>query len=259
MDECQEVPGGLLVAGGDPAILLRLQPEPLGEVPILVAVPVVVPLLGTVLQAGDHRLGPLRLDRLGDGSAVVALVGDDHLDRRSFDQSLSLRHVGSLSRRQDQLDGQSQAADGAVDLGSEAAPAASESLFVLAAGAVPFFFAPAAQGWARMIVESRISHSRSGSWRASKTRRQTPLRAQRSNRRQVEFQLPRRSGRSRHGAPVLAIQRTASTKRRLSLATLPCWPGCPGKRSLIRSQPSSEIAWRCRMARASLLPTWPRH
>src|SRR6476661_157124 len=254
MNKRQVVPGGLLIPGGYPSVLLRLEPEPLGQVPILVALPVVDPLLGPVLQARDHRLRPSSLDRLDHGPAVVPLVGDDHLDRQVLDQRLCLHHVGRLARRQDQPGGQPEAADCAMNLRPEPASAAAEGLLVLAAGPVPFLGAPAAQGCARMMVESRINHSRSGSCRASNTCCQTPLRAQRSNRRQVEFQLPKRSGRSRHGAPVLATQRTASTKRRLSLATLPCWPGCPGRRSLILAQSSSEMAWRCRMAG----PPWCR-
>src|SRR5262249_54329776 len=68
----------------------------------------------------------------------------------------------------------------------------------------------------RMTLESKINHSRSGSRNSRKIRSQIPLRAHRSNRLHTEFQLPNRSGRSRHWAPVFAIQRTASTKRRLS-------------------------------------------
>jgi hypothetical protein len=59
--------------------------------------------------------------------------------------------------------------------------------------------APAAHGCARITVESRIGHSRSGSCNASNTTFQVPLRAHRSNRRQAEFQFPNRSGKSRHG------------------------------------------------------------
>ena len=43
---------------------------------------------------------------------------------------------------------------------------------------------------------------------------------------------------------IQAIQRTASMNRRLFLATFPCWPGWPGRWSLIRSQSASLIAWR---------------
>src|SRR5262249_5182724 len=161
----------------------------------------------------------------------------------ALDQRLGLGHVGRLAWGQDQPHRQSRAVDADVDLGAEAAAAAAQGLLRLAPGAVRFFSAPAAPGWARITVESRISHSRSGSWRASKTRCQTPLRAQRSKRRQTEFQLPKRSGRSRQGAPVLAIQKTASTNRRLSLAAFPWRPGRPGSRSWIRSQSASAMAW----------------
>ena len=41
-----------------------------------------------------------------------------------------------------------------------------------------------------MAVESKITHSKSGSWRMANTRCQTPLLAQRSSRRQTLFQLP---------------------------------------------------------------------
>jgi hypothetical protein len=67
-----------------------------------------------------------------------------------------------------------------------------------------------------MTLESKSNHSRSASCSSWKIRSQTHLRAQRSKRLHTEFQLPNRSGKSRHGTPVLAIQKTASTKRRLS-------------------------------------------
>src|SRR5262249_47782611 len=126
---------------------------------------------------------------------------------------------------QRQGDGVAQGGKAAVDLGAEAPAATAQSLFVLATGTVPLFFAPAAQGWARTAVESRISHSRSSSRKASSTRVHTPWRAQRSNGRQTLLGLPKRSGKSSHGIPVRATHRTASTKRRLSRATPPCWPG----------------------------------
>jgi hypothetical protein len=50
-----------------------------------------------------------------------------------------------------------EAVETPVDLGPEPAPAAAKRLIVLAASAVPLFFAPAAHGWARTAVESRIN------------------------------------------------------------------------------------------------------
>jgi hypothetical protein len=121
---------------------------------------------------------------------------------------------------------------------------AAQRLLLLAARAVPFFGAPAAQGWARTAVESRIRTSRSGSRKAARIGSQRPCLAQRSKRRHGLLPLPSRSGRSARAAPVRAIHKTASRKRRLSRATPPCWPGWPGSRCWIRSQSASESAWR---------------
>jgi hypothetical protein len=49
------------------------------------------------------------------------------------------------------------------------------------------------------------------------------------------FQLPKSSGRSRHGAPVRASQSTASTNSRLSAAVRPESMRLPGKCGSIRS------------------------
>src|SRR5262245_17841740 len=248
VDEGQEVAGGLLVAGGHAPELLDLVPEALRQVAVLVALLVDLALLLARAQRRDDRLGAPRLDLLDQRLLVVALVGDDHLEGHPLDQRARLGNVGLLPGGQDDPDRQPQPADPGVDLGGEAAAAAAEGLLLLPACAVSPFFAPAASRWARMMVEARISHSRSGSCSASKAFPQTPFRAQRSKRLQAEFQLPKRSGRSRQGAPVLPIQRMASTKRRLSLARCPGVPALPGSRSLIRSQSSSEMAWRWRMA-----------
>ena len=50
-----------------------------------------------------------------------------------------------------------------------------------------------------------------------------------------EFQLPKASGRSRQGAPTRTIQRTASTKRRLSAPERPASSTFPGRSGAIRS------------------------
>jgi len=128
----------------------------------------------------------------------------------------ALVNVGFLLPGRDGLDGVSQPVHGGVQLGPEPAPEASQRLV-----GAPFFAAPAKCWWVRIMVLPRMSHTRSGSFNALKTHSQTPLADQRSNRLQIEFQFPKRSGRSRHGAPVLATQRTALTKRRLPEAVTP--------------------------------------
>src|SRR5262245_19159825 len=245
LHECQEVGGLLLVAGRHPPVLLDLRPEPFAEVPILVEVRVHVALLGPALLRRDHRLGPARLDFLDQRLLVIALVGDHHLWLMVGQQRLGLGDVRLVGCRQEQLNRMAEPVETPVDLGAKPAAAAAKRLIVLAASPVPLFFDPAAHGWARTAVESRIKTSRSGSRRAARIGSQRPFLAQRSKRRQTVLCLPKRSGRSSQGMPVRATYRTASIKSRLSLATPPCWPRWPGRRCLIRSQSASEIAWRC--------------
>src|SRR5271169_566187 len=124
--------------------------------------------------------------------------------------------------------------DGGVDLGGQSAFAAPDRLVA------PFFGAPALCWWARTIVLSIIAYSLSGSAaKCLNIRSQTPALAQRLKRRCVLFQSPKRSGRSRQGAPLRYLHNTASTNRRLSLAFAPTWPSRPGSKSLIRSHWSS--------------------
>jgi len=78
--------------------------------------------------------------------------------------------------------------------------------------------------------------SKSGSSRrALKIRSQTPFCDQRQKRIYAVNQLPNASGRSRHGEPVRAIQRTASIKSRLSRPRQPGSPGLPDSSGAIRS------------------------
>ena len=160
------------------------------QVPVLIALPVILPLPLAVRQRWDHRLRTPRLDRIHQRFTVVRLVGDYHLGRQPLKQLLGLAHVSRLTRRQEDLDGKPEPADGTMDLGRESASAPPQGLIGWAPAAIRFFSAPAAWGWARMAVESKITHSKSGSWRMANTRCQTPLLAQRSSRRQTLFQLP---------------------------------------------------------------------
>jgi hypothetical protein len=59
---------------------------------------------------------------------------------------------------------------------------------------------------------------------AANNRSHTPLLDHREKRTNTLFALPKTPGRSRHGDPVRASQRTASTNRRLSV---PLRPGSP--------------------------------
>src|SRR5262245_8203514 len=196
MEEGEEVASGLLVACGNAAELLDLVPEALGQVALLVRVPVVLAQLLAAAQRWDHRLGAGRLHPADEAVAVVRLVGDHRLGRKPLQQGLRLGQVAYLPGGHPQPYRVAQAVHRYVGRGRGAAEAPPQRLLRLPARAVAFFFAPAECWWARMMVESRMSHSRSGSCSTAKTARQTPFLAQRSKRRQALFQLPKRSGRS---------------------------------------------------------------
>src|SRR4051794_12058697 len=240
MNKSKEVAGRLLVPRGDPAILLDQADEPLDLLALLAQMLVIITRPPPFFLRRAPRVAPLPLRRPHDRIAVVSLVEDVGPRLMPADQRPGLHDVGLLTRRQDEIDRVAQGIDGDVDLGRESAPRAAQRLISV----YPPFTAPAACWCARTTVLSMIIHSRSGSRGASKTRSRAPFLAQRSNRFQAEPRGPNRSGRSRQGAPVLAIQRTALTNRRLSLAVTPGSPAWPGRKSLMRSRWSSVISWR---------------
>ena len=107
-----------------------------------------------------------------------------------------------------------------VDLGAEATSAAAEGLSSLS---TVFFGAPAAHAWARTTVLSMIKCSISGSsTKQACICSQMPLSHQRANRLYTLFHSPYCSGSKRHWAPLRAIHRTPSTKRR-QLASRPTY------------------------------------
>ena len=144
-----------------------------------------------------------------------------------------------LSRSNGQFEWAALGVDRQVKLGAESAMRPAEGLVD------PFFWiAPAACWWARMVVESSMRHSRSGSCQTSKIHPLTSRLHHRLNRWKTEFHSPNRSGRSRHGAPVRTIQHTALMNNRLSSAARPGTPALPGSESLIFTHRSSEITCR---------------
>jgi len=113
--------------------------------------------------------------------------------------------------------------------GKAAAARAADGLF-----ATPFLRAPALCWCALTMVASIIAYSLSGSSAKGleKTLPKLPLAAQREKRLWMFFESPKRSGKSRHGAPERNFQITASTNRRLPSALLrPTVPGAPAEES----------------------------
>jgi hypothetical protein len=187
----------------------------------------------------DHRLGTDGANHIAQWVAVVPLVADDKLGVEASQQDLGASDVVPFSLGQMQFDWATLAIDRDVDLGTETTPGTSQRLIVLPP------LAPAACWWARTIVESSNKLESSESLLTdSKTRPQTPRLHQRLNLRKAEFHGPNRSGKSRHGDPVRAIQNTALRNNRLSAAVRPGSPALPGSTCLIAAHCSSEISCR---------------
>lgn len=164
---------------------------------------------------GIDRDSPLVSDSLAQTVAVVGCIGQHDFGWQVFDQSIGLRRASFLASREGEADRASQPTHGHVDLGAQAAARTAKG--VVWGLIFSPFFAPEACWWVRMMVESTIRYSKSGSFdTAAKMRHQIPLWLQRLKRRKTLFQSPNTSGRSRQGEPVRTIQSTASTNMRLS-------------------------------------------
>src|SRR5450631_4756747 len=167
--------------------------------------------------------------------SVIGCIGHDDLGRKPLDQCGGLRCIALLTCRQREAHRTTQASNGHMYFGAQAAARAADRLIFR-----PPFLAPAACWWARTMVESMIRYSKSGSSDiASNIRYQTPLMLHRLKRRNTLFQSPNASGRSRQGEPVRTIQSTPSTNIRLSRPVEPFWSGRPIIRGAIRSQATS--------------------
>ena len=92
------------------------------------------------------------------------------------------------------------------------------------------------------MVPSISTYSKSASAdKALNRRSKRPFLAHLRKRRNTEFHSPNSLGRSRHGAPVLAVHKTASRNSRLSLAERPRSPSFPGSNGATRSHYESLI------------------
>lgn len=179
----------------------------------------------TVSLGGDFGCGAAITGILPDGVAVVSSIS-----QQDAWVAVALIHqvgiggaVVSLAGAQDDADGQSLGVGAEMDLGRETTSRTPKPL------SLSPFFKPAAQWCVRTMVLSIIciaSAEPPPSARASSITSQTPLTVQRRNCRWMEFQLPSSAGRSRHGAPVRAIQKMASSTRRWLAGGRP--PAAPG-------------------------------
>lgn len=226
-----EVSNKFLIARGDTSELIEFIEKTLDQVACCIAMSVVSAWRPPVGARRNNRFSGHGFNVLNQGVAIIAFVREYSLSVGRFIQQLNgLSNVGLLRTGQCEA----ERIDDGVNLGAESAARAAQSLRAM------FFWAPAACWWARMAVLSSMMSSKSRSWlAASSTRSHTPLAAQREKRTYAECQLPNSAGKSRHGAPVLAIHKTASINNRLSYAVMPQSVTLHGNNGAIRAHWSS--------------------
>src|SRR5215211_3945676 len=162
-------------------------------------------------------------------------------------QSLEGGRLVPLTRRQHQRQRLAAALCAEMDLRREAAPAAPQRFRFR----VPPF-APAACWCARITVpstkctvQSSCPAASAWRWTAAKIWSQTPALVQRRKRVYTLGQGPYRSGRSRHGTPVVSFQRIPFTTSRSSLRGAPAFSG--GNSGWSRSHSASLTSCRRRI------------
>lgn len=140
--------------------MLELAEEALDAIALLVEISVVVPLDLAVALWRDDDFGAGLGDPVGEMIGIVALVGDCRFGLDTVDQVMGKRDVVALAGRSDQADGKAERLGGGMDFGAQAAARPAQALGIRPPLTLR---APAACWWARTMVLSIISHSRSAS------------------------------------------------------------------------------------------------
>ena len=188
-------------------------------------------------MAKSHSITPSRFDLGGITAAapppiqfgpqpigVKGFISEEGFEFDPFDQGLNANGIVPLTRQKDDAAQVAKSIHKCHDFRGQASPRAANSLIL----SPPF--APVPCWWTRTIVPSTITYSKSGSPdKALKIFSKIPFLDQRRKRRNALFQLPKPMGKSRQGAPVRTIHKTASTNNRLSAAVRPGSPLLPGK------------------------------
>jgi hypothetical protein len=229
LDEAEEAFGGLVVARRDAAKLPQQTHHALDAVAPGIAAPVQRAGRFAVRLPWDDRARAAQIQLRAQAVGVITFVGEQFarpgLAKR--EQVQRGGDVGGLARRQMQGQGQSICDRQDVDLGRDPATGSAQSIQIN-----PPFWAPALCWCAPsraclhalpgngITVLSIIWPARSPAplaTSASRIASNIPASHHRANLHQTVFHLPKRSGRSRHGEPVRAIQKIPSRTRRLSI------------------------------------------
>jgi hypothetical protein len=157
--------------------VLDLAEEALDAVALAVDAPWHGSLDDAVAWCGDAGFRPGRPDKVEEGVAVIAAVGDDMAAAEAFQKGWSGVEVMGLTGGEDDPDRKSILVDKRIDLGAQSATRATDGVIFAP------FFPPAACWWARMM-ELSISAMECGDFAASvsKTLTQTPALAHRLKR-----------------------------------------------------------------------------
>ena len=139
LDGSQEVPRGLLVAGGDRAKLLDLGEEVLDQMTCRIKLSVIVAWQGPVGPRRDHRGLTGGGKRLKDARVgVERLVGDQRVGLHRGQQVVGPNQVVCLATGQKEADRVAKRVDQGVDLGAQSAARSPDRLVLTS-----FFWAPA--------------------------------------------------------------------------------------------------------------------
>ena len=160
MEETEVGRGELVVPREDAAVVLDLVDEALDQVAPFAQMSIVLPRRLPVGSGRDNGDRATLSDYLDEGLGVVPLVGNHILYGGRKEQRLSLGDVMGLACRELELERITQSVHAHMDFAGEATAASAQALRPLA---TLFSGAPAAPGWARIMVLSsrRCSMSRS--------------------------------------------------------------------------------------------------
>ena len=134
--------------------------ETLRQMALLIPVSVIVSALFAVLPWWNNDFRSCIEDQPEKILCIIRTVSNQAIKIQFSHQLCRLGNVMSLTTSQAKAQRVAQGIHAHVDFGAETTSAATERLFALAS---VFFNAPAAHGWARMTVLSRIRFSISGS------------------------------------------------------------------------------------------------
>src|SRR5215213_8552185 len=205
---------------------------------------------GLAVRLGrDHGDGAAGVEFGPEPVDVEGPVAEQGAEGDTLDQGRHADGVVALARQQHEAHQVAQRVHQGDDLGGQAATGAADGLMP----SPPL--APLALWWAVTMVPSTRAYSKSGSPdRRSKSRSNTPARAQRRKRCKTLFQRPNAVGRSRHGRPVRTRHSTASRNSRLSFAVTPLSDALPGNSGATFSQTASLTTNRSRSTPAPTPP-----